>query len=147
MDYATLLLNLLAGAAGLAASGAPGAFGQGPGKAALDALTARLEEEHDVETLSLLPQALASTGARQAILSELVDPGIALDPELATQAEILRAELERLPEADLARAGLTREILQAGRDVIAQNIEGAIGRSWEPGQDPLFDGAIQPEKP
>lgn len=128
MDYATLLLNLLAGAAALVASDAAEAFRQGAGKAAFDALTDRLEEGHDVETLSLLPQAIAGTGARQAILSELVDPGIALDTDLAAQAEILRAELESLPEADLARVGLTPAALRAGRDVIAGNIEGAIGR-------------------
>lgn len=135
MEFATFLLKLLAGGA------APGSAGlSAPGRDALEALTARLEEEHDVETLSLLPRAIEDAGARQAILSELLDPDIAEDAGACAQAEILRAELESLSEPELARRGLSASTLRAGREILAQVIEGSVGRRWTRGADAAGEG-------
>lgn len=130
MEFAAFLLKLLAGGTTLAATRPEGFAG-----AALEALTARLEGAHDVETLSLLPRAAQDPGVRQAILSELVDPAIAEDSAVCVQAEVLRAEIESLPEAEIALSGLTPDVLRAGREIIARAIEAAIGRSWTRGAE------------
>lgn len=115
MEFATLLLNLLAAGAGLTLTA--------EGAAAFQALTVRLEDDHDVETLSLLPRAAMEAGVRQSLLSELLDPAIAADPGVTAQAEMLRAAIESLPEGETIRFGLGREALRAGRAVIAALIE------------------------
>ena len=117
MEFATLLLNLLAAGAGLTL--AP------EGAAAFQALTARLEDDHDVETLSMLPRAPMEAGVRQSLLSELLDPAIAADPGVTVQAEMLRAAIEALPEEETIRFGLGEEALRTGRAVIAALVEEA----------------------
>jgi hypothetical protein len=145
MDIAATLFALLSAGAALAAQSAVGEFAKSGGKAAFDALKARLTGAHNVESLDLLERARSKPGYAAEIKAELANPGIAADPEVASLAADLRAAIEALPKATLTAYAVDIETIRAGGALLFRNVEGVKAKSAESVGDMTFRGIKAPK--
>ncbi len=143
MDIAATLLPLLTAGAALAAQGAVGEFAKSGGKAAFEALKARLAGEHKVAGLA----ALDRPGFVAAVRSELAAPDIAEDPEIAKLAAALRAAIEALPPATLAACAVDIETIRSDADLLIEGNEGVRARLAESKGPMTIKGNTAPGKP
>lgn len=146
MDIATLLYGLLSTDAGLAASAAAGEFGKGTGKAALDALVARLAGTHQVKSLALLADARSNPAYAAAIRSDLEKPGIGQDADLLTLADTLRAAIEALPPEAAAPYAVEIETIRSGGNLLFDTVAGIKSKLATSKGDIIFRNVTPPGK-
>lgn len=142
MDPASLLPLLVAGAK-LAAGSALGEFAKSGGKAAFDALRARLAGEHRVAGLDALDRPAFAAAVR----TELAAPDIAEDPEIAKLAAALRAAIDTLPPATLAACAVDIETIRSDADLLIEGNEGVRARLAESKGPMTIKGNTAPRKP
>ena len=102
MGIATMLTGLLIAGAGLMAKGVTGEFAKGTGKAAFEAIKARLAGQHGVASFGLMEKAKDNPAIAGAVNAELAAPAIAEDAELLDLARTLRDAITALPESETA---------------------------------------------
>jgi hypothetical protein len=124
MDVAAVLYNLLATGAELVASKAAGEFAKGAGRAAFDALKARLVSTHGAASLALIDQAKENATYVAVIKSDLNRSDITKDPEVMRLANTLRAAIEALPEAVRASYAVDIRVIESSRDLLFDDVEG-----------------------
>jgi hypothetical protein len=124
MDIAAVLYSLLVTGAGVVASGAASEFAKGAGKAAFDALKTRLVSTHGAASVVLVDQAKGNASYEAAIKSDLARSDIEKDTEVRRLAEELRKAIEALPEAAKAPYAVDIGVIESGRDLLFDNVEG-----------------------
>ncbi|MGA7807004.1 hypothetical protein [Bradyrhizobium sp.] len=131
MSIPEALYSLLATGAELVASKAAGEFAKGAGKtafdalkAAFDALKARLVSNHCVASLALVDQAEGNAAYETAIKSDLNRSDIWKDTEVRRLVNALRAAIEALPEAVKASYAVDIRVIESGRDLLFDDVEG-----------------------
>jgi hypothetical protein len=124
MAVVEVLFSVLATGAGMAASGAVGEFAKGAGKAAFEALKARLSKQHEFKSLPLLEDAKQNPAFAAAIKAELAKPEVAQDVELLQLAERLREAIAALPAETQARYAVDIETIRSGGDLLFEAVEG-----------------------
>jgi hypothetical protein len=144
MGLGVLLYSLLSAGAELAASSAVGEFAKGAGKAAFDALKARLTGEHKVKSLGLLEDAGTNPAYKAAIESDLARPDIAEDPQVVELAQTLRAAIEALPAETTARYAIDIETIRAGGHLLFEASEGIRAKLATSKGDMTFKGIKAP---
>ena len=144
MPLPQLLFSVLTAAAHLLASGAVSEFAKGAGKAAFDALKARLTGQHAVKSLSLLDDAAQNPAFAAAIQAELEKPEIAGDGELLQLAEDLRAAIAALPQETQARTAIDIETIRSGGSLLFEAIEGIKAKSVSSVDDLTFKNVTAP---
>ncbi len=127
MAIAAVLYSLLVTGASLVASGAVSEFAKGAGKAAFDALKARLTGTHGAASVALIDQAKGNAAYEAVIKSDLARPGIAEDAEVRRLAEELRAAIEALPAAAKAPYAVDIGVIESGRNLLFEGVEGVHG--------------------
>jgi hypothetical protein len=120
----TLLYTLLTTGASLLATSAAGEFAKGAGKAAFDALKARLIDGHGAKSVALVGDAAANPAYAEIIKAELSKPEIARDAGLRELARQLEAAIEALPAAETAPYAVAIREVRAGRDLLFEGVEG-----------------------
>ncbi len=136
IDFATVLYNLLAAGAGLAATAGAGELGKKAVVTAFDAVKARLTGAHKVGGLDMLDKPAFAEGVK----SELAKPEIAADADLLKLADTLRASILALPAAETARYAVEMQTIRAGRDVLLRSIDGAVKvGTIDAGQDAVIE--------
>ena len=118
MVLGTLLYTLLTTGASLLATSAAGEFAKGAGKAAFEALKARLVDGHGAKSVALVADAGANPAYAEIIKADLGKPEIAGDAEVRTLARQLEAAIEALPAAEAAPYAV------AIRDLLFEDVEG-----------------------
>jgi len=120
----TLLYTLLTTGASLLATSAAGEFAKGAGKAAFEALKARLVDGHGAKSVALVADAGANPAYAEIIKADLGKPEIAGDAEVRTLARQLEAAIEALPAAEAAPYAVAIREIRAGRDLLFEDVEG-----------------------
>ena len=144
MDIATVLYSLLVTGAGLVASKAAGEFAKGAGKAAFDALKARLINSHGAASLALIDQAKGNATYEAAIKSDLDRLDVAKDPEVRRLADELRAAIEALPKATKAPYAVDVRVIESGRSLLFDNVEGVVSDRVTSKEDMTFSNVKAP---
>ena len=141
MVLGALLYDLLTTGAALLATSAAGEFAKGAGKAAFEALKARLIDGHAVGGLD----SLGKPAFADAIKSELAGPGIAGDPEVIRLTEALRVALASVPAPQEARYAIDiRKGIEAARNINLKDIEGIRAESMKAGLDLTLENVKAP---
>ena len=128
MVLGTLLYTLLTTGASLLATSAAGEFAKGAGKAAFEALKARLVDGHGAKSVALVADAGANPAYAEIIKADLGKPEIAGDAEVRTLARQLEAAIEALPAAEAAPYAVAIREIRAGRDLLFEDVEGVKRR-------------------
>ena len=144
--FSGFIIDLLLQGGKLLAGKAVEEFGKGAGKAAFDALKARLSGDHGVKTVDLIDRLEQTPGLRSTIEAEIEQSGAGKDPELLALAETLRAAIEELPEATQVAYAIEGGTFKAGKDIIARQVEGMRNVDMEAGGNMDFSGARAPGK-
>lgn len=142
-----LLYSVLVAGAGLAASGAVGEFAKQGGKAAFEALKARLSERHGAASVALAEQAAENPAYESAIKADLAKPEIAEDAELRRLADQLRETIRALPPAETsALPAVMIETIESGGSLTIEDNEGVAARSATSQGDMTIRGNRSPGK-
>ncbi len=144
MELAAVLYSLLVTGAGLAASSAVGEFAKGAGKSAFDALKARLTGTHNANSLALLDQAKNNPNFEAAIKSDLARADIIADPEVRRLAAELRTAIEVLPATATAPYAIDIGVIESGRDLLFEDVEGVRSDRATSVGDMTFRGVRSP---
>ncbi|MGY3591190.1 hypothetical protein ACVIGB_009228 [Bradyrhizobium sp. USDA 4341] len=144
MDIATVLFSLLVTGAGLVASTAAGEFAKGAGKSAFDALKARLINSHGAASLALIDHAKDNQAYEAVIKKDLEREGVVNDPEVRRLADKLRAAIEALPEATKAPYAVNVRVIESGRSLLFDNVEGVTGDRFTSAEDMTFKNVKAP---
>ncbi len=141
---ATTLYNLLTTGASLLATGAAGEFAKGAGKAAFEALQARLVGEHQATSVARVADAAGDPACADAIRADLARPGIAEDAELRRLARTLEAAIAALPAAETAPYAVEIREIKAGKNLLFEDVEGVRADTATAEGDMTFKGVNAP---
>ena len=144
MPIADLLYSLLVTGAGLVASGATSEFAKGVGKTAYEALKSHLLGTHGAASVALITQAKGNAAYEAAIKSDLARSDIAEDTEVRRLADELRRAIDALPETIKARYAVDIGVIELGRSLLFDNVEGVRADKATSKEDMTFKNVRAP---
>ena len=146
MVFASLVIDLLAAGATLIAKGVFGEISKSAGKDAYDKLRAQLQKKHNVKTLDLIERVEETPALKATIEADIENSDAGADAETLRLVEALRVALAELPPETKAAYAIEGGRFEAGKDIIARQVEGL--RNVEMKADGSIDlsGAKSPGK-
>ena len=124
MTFGALVVELLAAGGVLLAKGVLGELGKGAAKDAYEGLKGRLWKTHAVKTLDLVDRIDETPVLKSTIAEDIEKSGAGDDEKTLELVEALRLAIDTLPKEKQIAYSIDGSTLKAGKDIIAQRIEG-----------------------